>query len=111
MRSQVTWVCFMIFIPKLYSNALLASLNGRVSLRATISSVHTHMSSFSPAYTPFFPDSTERRLNVQSQESGIGLHTLSRETGTGHDNEDDNFHSSTDVIKKNGLPGFSTDQL
>ncbi|THH18388.1 hypothetical protein EW146_g2585 [Bondarzewia mesenterica] len=38
------WMCFLVFSAKLYSNSLLASLNGRLTLRHAMATTHITMS-------------------------------------------------------------------
>ncbi|GAW08191.1 hypothetical protein LENED_010237 [Lentinula edodes] len=97
-QSQATWVGPILFTAKLYSNALLASLNGRVSLKATISLVHTHISSFSPAYAPSSSDGTGIQFNGQSHNSGLVLRSFAHTT-TSHIEATQDNERSTDVIK------------
>ncbi|KAJ3808526.1 hypothetical protein EV368DRAFT_86215 [Lentinula lateritia] len=96
--DSATWVGPILFTAKLYSNALLASLNGRVSLKATISSVHTHISSFSPAYAPSSSDGTGIQFNGQSHNSGLVLRSFAHTT-TSHIEATQDNERSTDVIK------------
>ncbi|KAL0569104.1 hypothetical protein V5O48_012865 [Marasmius crinis-equi] len=71
---QAAWICPVSFTAKLFSNSLLASLNGRVSLRASNATVHTDIGFASP-YPSAGPESGIHFRSHQ-QTDGVVLSAL-----------------------------------
>ncbi|KAJ7073094.1 hypothetical protein C8F01DRAFT_1106145 [Mycena amicta] len=67
MPSNLVWIAFFLMQPKLFSNSILAHLNGRERLRTGTTKVHTNSEGYDSRATR--PD----RLVIQ-------MHTMSKET-------------------------------
>ncbi|KAI0311927.1 hypothetical protein OF83DRAFT_1148630 [Amylostereum chailletii] len=55
LSSQAAFLCFSMFLAKMYSNSLLASLNGRIALRASGAESHVTLSGMHPTVTEVCP--------------------------------------------------------